>query len=118
MYPVSERYQAAVVTVDGKFLGSVHGPDLVESVDGLTEQGRTQVVVDLSDATLMDSTGIGVLIGQAERLREAGGDLRLAGVRKKLRNLFVMTRLLGEVFVLYDDVDDAVDSYSADASAG
>jgi anti-sigma B factor antagonist len=117
MYPSFERYQAAVVAVDGNFFGSTHGPTLVATLDDLLARGRSQIVIDLSDATLMDSTGIGVLIGQAERLRELGGDLRLAGVRKKLRNLFIMTRLLGEVFVLYDTVDEAVESFTAEALA-
>lgn len=117
MYPSFERYQAAVIPVDGKFFGSTHGPNLVSTIDELVARGRNHIVVDLSDATLMDSTGIGVLIGQAQRLREMGGDIRLAGVRKKLRNLFVMTRLLGDVFVLYDSVDEAADSFATEAMA-
>jgi anti-sigma B factor antagonist len=111
-FPVFERYNAAVVSVSGKFFGSTHGPGFTEKMDELIEEGKKNFVLDLSDATLMDSSGIGVLIATAERVRGMGGDLRLAGVQKKMRNLFLMTRLLGEVFTLYDTVDEAVDSYS------
>jgi anti-anti-sigma factor len=61
----------------------------------------------------MDSSGIGVLIAETEAFRAEGGDVRLAEVGARVRNLFLMTRLLGEVFTLYSTVDEAVQSYSS-----
>ncbi len=111
-FPVHERYNAAVISISGKFFGSTHGPDFSAKMDELIEEGKRNFVLNLSDAALMDSSGIGVLIATAERLRSMGGDMRLAGVQEKMRNLFLMTRLLGEVFDLYDNVDEAVASYA------
>jgi anti-anti-sigma factor len=60
----------------------------------------------------MDSSGIGVLLSTADALRQEGGDLRLARAETKMRNLFLMTRLLGEVFTLYPTVEAAVESFA------
>ncbi len=109
----SEHYNAVVVCPKGEFLGSIVGVAFREEIGKLRTNGKKNVVLDLSHTTLMDSSGIGVLIESAEELRDEGGDLRLAELEKKLRNLFLMTRLLGEVFQIFDTVDEAVESFSA-----
>lgn len=101
-----------VFEITGKFLGSIEGPDFKEAVDTQKSAGHPHGVVDLSKADFMDSSGIGVLIGSLTSMRNAGGDLRLAGMTKRIKNLFVVTRLLGSVFEDYDTVDDAVASYN------
>jgi hypothetical protein len=44
-------------------------------------------------------------------MRKSGGDVRLANMEKRIKNLFVITRLLGPVFDDYESVDDAVKSF-------
>ncbi|MDX1439689.1 MAG: STAS domain-containing protein [Rubricoccaceae bacterium] len=111
--PIQERYNAVVMRPKGEFFGSVEGPGFRKEIEGLISEGKCNLVLDLSSTTLMDSSGIGLLIESATKLRENGGDLRIAELESKMRNLFLMTRLLGDVFELYDSVEDAVASYSA-----
>ncbi len=110
--PIAERYRAVVITPKGEFFGSVQGRDFRETIDQLVGEGRTNVVLNLGETTLMDSSGIGVLIESAEKLRAKQGDLRLAEMEKKMRNLFLMSRLLGDVFRSYPSVDEAVESFN------
>ena len=114
---VSEHYHAVVVTPKGEFFGSIQGVAFTDALDTLRANGKTNIVVDLGETTLMDSSGIGVLLSAADALRHEGGDLRLARLEVKMRNLFLMTRLLGEVFVLYPSVEEAVDSYAPELTA-
>ncbi len=109
----SEHYHAVSVRLKGEFFGSIQGKTFRDAVAKLREAGKTNIVFDLSQTTLMDSSGIGVLIEMAQELRAINGDLRLAELETKMRNLFLMTRLLGEVFEIFDTVDDAVESFSA-----
>ena len=110
---VSERYNAVVVKPKGEFFGSIKGPEFREEMAALREDGKRNIVLDLGETTLMDSSGVGVLIAEAEAFRQVGGDIRLARVEARVRNLFLMTRLLGEVFTLYPTVDEAVESFSS-----
>lgn len=117
-YTTREHYHATVISIKGQFLGSIEQANWRQTIKTLIEEGQRQIVVDLSETDLMDSSGIGLLIGAAARIRAADGDVRLAGLDARVRNLFVMTRLLGPVFVSYDTVDEATQSFSdSDADA-
>lgn len=108
---VQDRYQTTVVEIKGKFLGSVDGPEFKEKLDELKQSGRTHVVVDLGETDFMDSSGIGALISGLTSMRRAGGDVRLANMEKRIRNLFLITRLLGSVFDDYESVEKAAQSF-------
>ena len=44
-----------------------------------TRVGEDHVVIDLASCTFLDSAGVGALIGAVRRIREAGGDVEVAG---------------------------------------
>lgn len=110
-FNVTDRYHAAVIEIQGKFLGSLHGEDFRDILDDLKANNRTRVVVDLSQTAFMDSSAIGALISGLTTMRRAGGDMRLAGMDKRVKNVFLMTRLLGPVFEDYPSVEEAATSY-------
>lgn len=110
-FKTSEQYHATVLEMKGKFLGSVDGDAFKETITELKDAGKTKVVVDLSQTDMIDSTGIGMLISALTTMRNAGGDVKIAGLKKRIKNLFLMTRLLGPVFDDYDAVEDALQSF-------
>ncbi len=71
------------------------------------EQGARLVIVDFTNAAYIDSSGLGALVSLGRRLRELGGDVRLAGLNDDLRTLFELTRL-DALFPLFSSRDDAV----------
>jgi len=113
---INEPPHAVVIGFSGRCLGSIDGPNFKETIDDLKAAGKTNVVVDLTNADFMDSTAIGTLIGSLTTVRKAGGDMRLAGMEKRIKNLFLLTRLLGPVFDDYETVDDALASYASEDS--
>jgi len=117
-FKTSDHYHATVLELKGKFLGSVDGDAFKSVITDLKDDGKTKVVVDLSETDMIDSTGIGMLISALTTMRNAGGDVKIAGLKKRIKNLFLMTRLLGPVFDDYDTVGDAVDSFKEAASTG
>lgn len=114
---VEEQYQANVVRITGKFLGSVHGQEFKAALEELKKTGHPNVVVDLGETEAMDSSGIGALIEGLTTMRKAGGEIRLANLEQQIRPLFLMTNLLGPVFKHYPSVDEAVDSFIKDPPA-
>ena len=94
-----------VVDVDGQLVVS-NRQELKQAILHEVEQGARLVVVDFSKSPYIDSSGLGALVSLGKRLRELGGDLRLAGLNDDLRTLFDLTRL-DALFPLYATRDDA-----------
>jgi anti-sigma B factor antagonist len=112
--PFNTKQQDDIVIIEiiGKFLGSIDGPAFKEELDKHKTAGVKKVIVDLEKTDLMDSTGIGTLIAGLTSMKNAGGDMRLANLKKRIRNIFLMTRLLGPVFDDYESLDGAIASYA------
>lgn len=111
-FTVSEHANIPVFHIKGKFLGSLEGEAFRARIEELKEAGKTNVVVDLGSADFMDSSGMGLLISGLTTLRRADGDMRLAAIEDRIKNLFLITRVLGPVFTDYPTVEAATESYS------
>ena len=109
-YSVDERYNAVVLTLKGNVMGGPDGAKLHDTLHEYKEQGKKNIVVDLSKVKFMNSSGLGMLISGMTTMRNAGGDLRLANVADRIQSLLVITKLI-TVFKHYDSVDEAIESY-------
>ena len=112
-YDVDERYNAVVITLKGNVMGGPDGAKLHDTLHELRENGKKNVIVDLSKVKFMNSSGLGMLISGMTTMRNAGGDLRLANVADRIQSLLVITKLI-TVFKHFDSVEEAVESYNAD----
>jgi anti-sigma B factor antagonist len=70
------------------------------------EQGRSRVIVDLSQTEYVDSAGLGTLVLLNKEARAAGGCLVLAGLSEHVRDLLRLVRL-DEVFTIAATVEEA-----------
>jgi anti-sigma B factor antagonist len=96
---------SAVVEITGEI--DVHtSRELRTIMLALADEGRVHVVAEFTGVRFCDASGLGVLVGVNNRLVEAGGGLRLAGVRPAQRRILQITRL-DQLFRPYDSVDDA-----------
>ena len=67
-------------------------PELRRTLWALPERGFTEVILDLSEVTLIDSTALGVLVGLRKRL-SAGGKLSVAVASPPFARLLEVTGL-------------------------
>ena len=81
-----------VVVVDGAVdlasIGRFHD-DLSRAV---RQHSAVTLLVDLDAVTVLDDTGLGVLLGAAAAAREAGGDLEVVCTSTTLRERLTRTR--------------------------
>jgi anti-sigma B factor antagonist len=84
-------------------------PFVREKLDEQIHAGRADLVVDLSDVTFLDSTGLGVLVGRLKIARTRGGSLRLVGTAERVLRVFAITGL-DKVFEIYPDLETALDA--------
>jgi anti-sigma B factor antagonist len=101
-----------VLDLKGRLVFDEGDQALRTQVDGLIEQGRLKVIVNLADVTYVDSCGIGLLVAKFVSLRRRGGDLRFAHVTPRSRRLMEITKLIG-IFRIFDSVEEAVGSFSS-----
>ncbi|MEX0690364.1 MAG: STAS domain-containing protein [Gemmatimonadales bacterium] len=95
-----------VVGVDGQLIvGNRH--ELKQMVLDAAAKGSTRVLVDFSNTGYIDSSGLGVLVSLSKKLREDGGELRLAGLNEDLRTLFELTKL-DTLFAIAESPEDAL----------
>ena len=82
-------------------------PEFKERMVELIESGKKQIVVDLSKATFIDSTTLGVLVGGVKRLRANDGQLSLVCSDRNITKIFEITGL-DRVFPIHSSRDDAL----------
>ena len=82
-------------------------PEFKERLVQVIEDGKKQLVVDLSTATFIDSTTLGVLVGGVKRLRPAGGALALVCTDPNIVKIFEITGL-DRVFAIHETRDEAL----------
>jgi anti-sigma B factor antagonist len=98
-----------VVGVDGQLIvGNRH--ELKQKILEAVESGERKLLVDFSSTGYIDSSGLGVLVSLAKKLREEGGEMRLASLNPDLRTLFELTKL-DTLFSINDSLDDALSSF-------
>ena len=89
-----------VIAIDGKIVGA--GATALESaLQQAISEGETRLVLDLTDAPMVSSAGLRVIISTAKRLRALpSGDLRLAGASRQMLDVLELAGLL-TVFKVY-----------------
>jgi anti-sigma B factor antagonist len=99
---------------DGRHVIAVSGeadlfaaPELKQRLVAVADGGSTQIVIDLSDATLLDSTALGVLIGAAKRLRALDGELAIVNSDEMIARTFEITGC-DQIFAIFKTREDAV----------
>lgn len=82
----------AVIGVDGQLIVG-NRQELKQKVLDALEGGARRFVIDFTNTGYIDSSGLGVLVSLSKKVREQGGELRLAGLNEDLQTLFELTKL-------------------------
>jgi len=98
--------KAVVLHLNGNLTNRCILSPYTHQLNQLKEAGQPHVVVDLSDVAIGGAALLGFLVNGHKLLREAGGDLVLAGVSRHMHRLLHITRL-AEHFQIFETVDEA-----------
>jgi len=108
-FTISKQADVTIVEVDGQLIVG-NRQELKQRVMDEFESGARKVLVDFTRTGYIDSSGLGVLVSLAKRLREDGGELRLANLNDDLRTLFELTKL-DTLFPISDSRERALQSF-------
>jgi anti-sigma B factor antagonist len=80
-------------------------PDLDVAIIGALESGTESLVIDLTNVTFMDSSGLGVIVRGLKRCREADKDLDLVISNERVLKVFGITGL-DQVIPIHASIED------------
>jgi len=95
-----------IVSVTGE-IDLFTAPEFKQRVSAPIDEGRTHVIVDLTETTFIDSSSLGVLIGAHRRLRRLEGRLVIVCANDSIVKTFRITGLDG-VFTIVERLDEAL----------
>ena len=105
-----EVNHVTIVDIHGRItLGEETGL-LRETVRNLIAEGKKKIVLNLAHVDYLDSSGVGELVSSFTTVRNAGGELKLLSLTKKVQDVLNVTKLY-TVFDVKDDEFTAVKSF-------
>ncbi|MBL8192422.1 MAG: STAS domain-containing protein [Blastocatellia bacterium] len=112
MIKVTEQLAGSIVmlNVNGKLSGGENYNLLSSKVVDLLGQGYILFILNLAEVTNADSTGIGELIVCLKRVKERGGEIKLAAPTQKVSSLIHMTNL-DRIFEIHPSERSALNSF-------
>lgn len=108
-FTISKQGDVSVVEVDGQLIVG-NRQELKQKMLDALDGGARKIVVDFTKTGYIDSSGLGVLVSLSKKIREQGGELRLAALNEDLRTLFELTKL-DTLFQIADSRDQALASF-------
>ena len=89
-----------------------HTSDAVRTAldQALDTHQAVRLVIDLSELTFMDSSGLGVILGRFRKLKKKGGLMAVSGVSKSVKRLFEISGV-HKIMSIYETCDDAIHAF-------
>jgi len=100
----------SVLDVAGRITLGEGSSTLREALRSFSSVKAAKILLNLEDVSYIDSSGIGELVSGFTNIQEAGGQLKLLKLTKRVRDLLQITKLY-TVFEVFDDEAAAIRSY-------
>lgn len=109
---ISRREVGNVTVIEPKGKITIGEGDVLmrDEIQKLLAEDKKSLVLDLSGVSYMDSAGVGELVSVYTSVKNRGGELKLSGLTKKIKDLLSITQLM-TIFDTYEDVDQAIGSF-------
>lgn len=100
------KESAKLIALTGE-IDLYNAPEFKKRLSDIIDKGTKEVMIDFSDATFIDSTTLGVLVGAVKRLRTQDGRLSLICSNRHITSVFEITGL-DRVFPIYGTREEAI----------
>jgi anti-sigma B factor antagonist len=99
-----------IISLQGKITIGAGDSQLREVITNAVNNGNTKILLDMSQVTTIDSSGIGELVGSYTTVTNRGGKLKLRHLPAKLNELLHVTQLI-TVFEVHESEQEAIGSF-------
>jgi anti-sigma B factor antagonist len=108
---VRKRDDVTILDLKGKITIGSGDVALRNSIQEVIAGGAQKVLINMSDVSTIDSSGIGELVSAYTTATNRGAKLKLYNLPAKVSDILTITQLI-TVFDVYDSEDEAVRSFS------
>lgn len=105
-----------VLQVQGRISLGRDSQELEWKVDDLLKARAKRVVFDLAGVSYLDSTGIGIIVMCAGKLKDSGGDLRISGAAGNVAHTLELCRVT-DIVPMFATLEQAASSFGMAAGA-
>jgi anti-sigma B factor antagonist len=110
-YNLKQKSPVMVVNLYGDLLDRDECREMIDMLQTATDDGKVNIIFDLSDLRIMNSTGLNILVNTLTMARKTGGDVVLCGLSQKINQLFIISKL-NTIFRVFDTEQEATEHYN------
>ncbi|PLX97264.1 MAG: anti-anti-sigma factor [Desulfuromonas sp.] len=107
---MTEQNEIVQISVQEERMDAHNSGDLKEQMLQLFDEGKINLIVDLSAVRFIDSSGLGALVSGFKNASAREGNLKLCCLQPQVRSMFELTRL-HRVFEIYATEEEALGSF-------
>ncbi|WP_321372111.1 STAS domain-containing protein [uncultured Desulfuromusa sp.] len=107
---MTEQGDIVIISVNEERMDAHNSGDLKEQMLQLFDEGKCNLVIDLSEVRFIDSSGLGALVSGFKNASAREGSLKLCCLQPQVRSMFELTRL-HRVFEIFSTQEEASSSY-------
>lgn len=100
-----------VLYLKGSYFGDTETDELQKAIMDEAAAGNTRLVLNMSECQALNSIGIGVMMRGFANYKGRGGEIKLCGLGKRVKDVFVMTKLI-MVFDHHDTEEKAIAAFA------
>ncbi len=107
---IIEQGEIVKIEVQEERMDAHNSGDLKEQMLQLFDEGKCNLIIDLSAVRFVDSSGLGALVSGFKNASAREGSLKLCGLQPQVRSMFELTRL-HRVFEIFASTEEALESF-------
>ena len=101
----------SVVDVAGRITLGEGSTALRDALRDMVAKNHKKILLNLGDVSYIDSSGIGELVSGFTSVTNSGGQLKLLGLTKRVKDLLQITKLY-TVFDVHEEESSAIRSFA------
>ena len=106
----SEVDGVSVVTLDGRIVLGEESTSFREKLKSLIAEGKKKIVLNMSNVTYIDSSGLGTMVASHTSARAQGASMKICNLGSKFQEILQVTKLV-TVFDVYPSEAAAIASF-------
>ena len=103
-----------ILSLTGDLIEKDQELELINEIENQIGENKNNFVLDLAQLIHINSSGFSVLINILTKSRNSGGDVIVANVSDKMKELFIITKL-HTVFTITENIEEAIDALTVNS---